>query len=124
MGSYSHALKGYAQATPQAGAPRDIEYKALARITKRLRDAAGKGPRHFADLARALHDNRQFWAFLATDVAHPDNALPQTLRAQIFYLSEFTQQHSAKVLAGTAKVSPLLDINTATLRGLRGRAAA
>lgn len=124
MASHSNALKGYAQAAPQAGSPRDIEYKALARITRKLRDAAEKGPRHFSDLARAIHENRQFWALLATDVAHPENALPESLRARVFYLAEFTQQHSAKVLSGRAKVTALLEINTATLRGLRGRAAA
>ena len=54
------------------------------------------------------------------DVAEPTNLLPQPLRAQIFYLAEFTMHHSAKVLKGDASVAPLIDINTAVMRGLRG----
>ena len=75
-------------------------------------------------LARAIHDNRSLWTALAADVAIETNPLPRPLRAQIFYLSEFTAQHSRKVLAGDASVDVLIDINTAVMRGLRGEGAA
>jgi flagellar protein FlaF len=45
--------------------------------------------------------------------------LPSQLRAQLFWLAEFTETHSRKVLAGQATVAPLLEVNTAVLRGLR-----
>jgi flagellar protein FlaF len=56
---------------------------------------------------------------LAADVAEPDNGLPQELRARIFYLAEFTADHSRKVLRGGETVDALVDINTAMMRGLR-----
>ncbi len=68
---------------------------------------------------QALHENRRLWSVLATDVADADNALPNTLRARIFYLAEFTEQHSSQILGNKATVEPLLEINMAVLRGLR-----
>ena len=61
---------------------------------------------------------------MATQVADAKNALPQGLRAQIFYLAEFTLQHSRKALSGGASVRPLIEINTAVMRGLRGEGQA
>ena len=42
------------------------------------------------------------------------------MRAQIFYLAEFTQIHSARVLKREAEPGILVDINTAMMRGLKG----
>ena len=58
---------------------------------------------------------------MAIDVADNENALPQELRAQLFYLAEFTEHHSRRVLRREADVTALIDINTAVLRGLNGR---
>ena len=83
-------------------------------VFRRLRQAA----------SRFLED-RSIWIgpaaadSLAADVAGAENGLPQTLRAQLFYLAEFTMQHSAKVLAGRADAEVLVEINTAMMRGLR-----
>ena len=112
----------YKTAPAHTGAPRNLEYDAVARITRKLRDAGRKGRPGFADLAEALHMNRQLWTLFATNVADSDNALPESRRAQVFYLAEFTHAHSGKVLAGEANIRPLLEINTAVLRGLRGGA--
>ena len=95
------------------------EYEVFAQITRRLKDARTKGKAGFPALASALSDNRRLWTLLASDVADAENALPQGLRAQIFYLAEFTLQHSGKVLDGTADAEVLVDINTAIMRGLR-----
>lgn len=99
---------------------RGTEYELFARITHRLRaaHALGSGP-GFAALARALHDNRRLWTALAADVADKDNSLPPPLRAQIFYLAEFTRLHTRKVLAREADAEVLIDINTAIMKGLR-----
>ena len=53
-------------------------------------------------------------------MADDGNGLPRTLRAQIFYLSEFTDHHSRRVLKGEAEVDALIDINLAVMRGLTG----
>ncbi|MGR3712000.1 MAG: flagellar biosynthesis regulator FlaF [Shimia sp.] len=114
------AERAYSQANAPTKTPRKMEYDVIARITHRLKDAAQQGKLGFAALAEAIHENRSLWTYLAVSVADDDNELPQQLRAQIFYLAEFTRQHSSKVLKGEASVRPLLEVNTAILRGLRG----
>lgn len=113
------ALRAYAEAAAPTRTPRGTEYDVMARITHRLIAAARKGRAGFAELSRAIHDNRQMWTILATDVADSKNALPAELRARVFYLAEFTQTHSSKVLKREATVAPLIEINSAVMRGLR-----
>ncbi|MEJ2023293.1 MAG: flagellar biosynthesis regulator FlaF [Maritimibacter sp.] len=113
------AKTAYATNKAPIRTPRGTEYEAFVRVTQRLKAAADKGDMGFADLAQALHLNRRLWTILASDVADKDNTLPQELRARIFYLAEFTTQHSRKVLKGEDTVLPLLEINMAVMRGLR-----
>jgi len=98
---------------------RGTEYEVFARITHRLKTANALGDAGFASLARAIHDNRRLWTFLAANVADPDNQLPSALRAQIFYLAQFTNRHSSKVLGGKATAEVLIDVNTSIMKGLR-----
>lgn len=120
----SLAQRAYQQAAAPTKTPGKLEYDVIARITHRLKASAQRGKIGFSALAEAIHENRTLWTHLAVDVADDDNALPQELRARIFYLAEFTNHHSTKVLAGEASVRPLLEVNTAVLRGLRNGAAA
>lgn len=99
--------------------PSQVEYQAFARVTKDLSAAAEETQDAFPRLAAALHQNLRLWTIVATDVAADDNALPKDLRAQLFYLAEFTRAHTGKVLKGEALASALIDINTAIMKGLR-----
>ena len=96
----------------------------LAQITRRLRSAWTSRAEDFPGLVRALADNQQLWSTLASDVALPGNTLPAVLRARLFYLYEFTVQHSRAVLENRGSVEVLADINTAVMRGLRGEGGA
>ena len=118
------AHRAYQQAAAPTKTPGKMEYDVVARVTFKLKEAAKRGKRGFPQLAEAIHENRAMWTIFATDVASDGNELPQELRAQIFYLAEFTQHHSAKVLSGDANVRPLLEVNAPILRGLRNGAAA
>lgn len=119
MVSYDLAQRAYGESAVPTRTPRNLEYDAIARITHRLKLAAQKGKAEFSEFAAALHENRRMWTLFAGSVVDSNNALPDTLRAQLFYLAEFTNHHSTKVLAGKASVRPLLEVNTAVLRGLR-----
>lgn len=99
--------------------PSQVEYQAFARITKDLTAAAEGQKDAFPRLAAALHQNLRLWTIVATDVAVENNALPKDLRAQLFYLAEFTRAHTGKVLKGEAVAGALIDINTAVMKGLR-----
>lgn len=119
MNSQRLAQRAYQSATAPIRTPRGTEYEAFARVTHRLTGFARNSADGFAALASALHDNRQLWTTLAAAVADADNGLPQDLRARIFWLAEFTESHSRKVLRGQAGVAPLIEINAAIMRGLR-----
>ncbi|GAB4532237.1 MAG: flagellar biosynthesis regulator FlaF [Ruegeria sp.] len=113
------AQRAYAQSAAPTRTPRDTEYEAISKITHRLKAAAARRASDFSGFVQALHDNRRLWSVLANGVADSDNALPNDLRARIFYLAEFTEQHTGQVLAKKAGIEPLLEINLAVLRGLR-----
>ena len=115
------AKAAYASSGSGARTPRATEYEVFARVTRKLAAAHAAGSAGFALVAEAIHDNRRLWVALASDVAEPANSLPQGLRAQIFYLAEFTFHQSRRILAGEGEVDVLIDINTAIMKGLRGR---
>jgi flagellar protein FlaF len=118
----THTLQAHRAYGAQSGAvqtPRALEYRAFARITHRLKSAvaiAGDMPA----LAAAIHDNRRLWAILAADAADPANPLPQSLRARLVYLAEFTRVHSGRVLREGASPDALIEINLTVMRGLAG----
>lgn len=119
MNAHTMAQRAYSLDSAPIRTDRGTEYEVFARITHRMKVAAQNCPGEFAKLASAIHDNRQLWALLASDVADTDNKLPNELRARIFYLAEFTNSYSSKILTQKASVEPLLEINTAIMRGLR-----
>lgn len=100
----------------------DTEYDALARASHRLYAAMKEGQKKsFPELVSALHENRKLWTILAMNVADKANELPESLRAQIFYLAEFTQSHTSQVLRGKADAGVLVEINSAVMKGLRAQ---
>ena len=117
MNASTLAQRAYAPTAAPIKSDRSVEYDVIARITYRLK-AAIEGD-DFPALVQALHENRQLWRTFAVDVADPANALPKDLRARIFYLAEFTAEHTSKVIKKKASAVPLLEINTAIMRGLK-----
>jgi flagellar protein FlaF len=102
---------------------RGLEYDVFARITAALRKATATAAENFAAFAKALDDNRRLWTIIAGDVAGAGNGLPRQLRAQVFYLAEFTITQTSRVLRGEASADVLIEINTMMMRGLRGQEA-
>ncbi len=118
------ARTAYARPEAPQRTPRSLEYELLARATQGLSKAWSHKATEYAALVAALDENQQLWSTLAADVAEPENSLPVQLRAQLFYLYEFTAQHSHAVREKNASVEVLIDINTAVMRGLRGQGVA
>ncbi len=123
MNAHSLAQRAYSATAGSTRSARSTEYEIIAKVTHRLKIAAQKGKSGFPQLVAALHDNRKLWTALAVDVSGDGNDLPQELRARIFYLAEYMQDHTRRVLKGEAKVGPILEINVAVLRGLSARSA-
>ena len=126
------AQRAYGAAGRPLRTARGTEYEIFAEVTAALARAGNPvgeeagfevRSRRFAALVEAVHHNRKLWTTLAADVAGADNALPQPLRAQIFYLAEFAEAHGRAVLRG-ADPAPLIEINRAVMAGLRPAAEA
>ena len=123
MNASLRAHRAYAADATPVRTPKSIEYEAVAHVTRKLTKAQALGDTGFPALAAALEQNRKLWQIFAMEVASRDNGLPQNLRAQIFYLAEFTFAHTRKVLARKENVTELIEVNTAILRGLKPRGA-
>ena len=117
MNASLRAQQAYAPNLAPTRSMRRVEYDVIARITFRLKKAIEEGT--FAELVEAVHENRNLWQVLAIDVADEDNQLPKDLRARLFYLAEFTEAQSSKVIRREDTAIPLLEVNTAILRGLK-----
>lgn len=117
MNATTLAQRAYAPTAAPTRSARSIEYDVIARITYRLKAAIEL--RELPPLLEALHENRKLWRTLAIDVADKENLLPDDLRARIFYLAEFTNHHTGEVIRKKASAVPLLEVNTAILRGLK-----
>lgn len=121
MNALLYPKRGYSRPDATVRSLRSIEYEALARVTQKLSTAWKSRDSDHPALVRALSENLGLWSTLAADVASPGNSLPAPLRAKLFYLFEFSELHTNKVLDGTASVDVLVDVNTAVMRGLRGQ---
>ncbi len=117
MNAAQMAQTAYSTSAAPIRTDRGVEYDVFSRVTFRLQSVNADA--NYSDFAQALHENRKLWTLLAVDVSDPENELPQQLRAQIFYLAEFSLLHTSKVLAGKADAQALVDINKAVMLGLR-----
>lgn len=120
MQSTAFARSAYSQTGRAEAAPRRTEYQAFAQITHRLVRAHAEGRAGFPRLAAAITENLRLWRILAEDLSHPQNGLPEELRANLLSLAIFTTRHSDAVLQGRGDAQALIDVNTAIMRGLRG----
>lgn len=122
MNAFDMARTAYSSRTSPVRTDRGTEYEIFARITHQLR-ASCRPDAPIAERVAALHENRKLWITLATATADDDNALPQELRARLFYLAEFTIEHTRRALRGEAEAGALVDINSAVMKGLRASGA-
>lgn len=120
MNATERARDGYGRNAAPIRSPRAAEYEAIARISHRLRAAAQNRKTNYPAFVEALSDNRKLWSALAVDVAQAENALPEDLRARLFWLAEFTEAESRRILQGSGDVAILIEVNAAVLHGLRG----
>jgi len=118
MNTVALAQNAYKSSTELSHTGKKNEYQVFARITHRL-IASQKDPQSpVNELLEAVHENLRLWGILAVDVADAGNGLPKELRASLFYLFEFTREHSRKIIAGSEDAAALIEINQMIMRGL------
>jgi len=122
MNAHALAVAIYGNPNTTQKSTRSAEYDVIARVTSRLRKAHLGGKKAYPALAEALVENSRLWAALAVDLADPENALSMALRGQLLSLAQFTLQQTDKILEGRESAEVLIEINTAVLRGLSGKA--
>lgn len=117
MNSTELARNAYDASVSTVRTARGTELEVFRRVTHKMKSTDPN--KDFAGFCAALNDNRQLWTLLAVDVADQGNALPQQLRAQIFYLAEFTDIQTSRILSGNGSVDALIDVNMSMMRGLQ-----
>ncbi len=123
MNALLKAKSAYSAASAPTRTAKNLEYDVIARITRRMIQAAQKGRGSFAELAEVLHENRRMWSIFEADLLHNENQLPLGLKQNLVYLAAFTKEHTRKVMSRKETIQPLVEINTAIMRGLRGGAS-
>jgi len=119
----SLARRGYDSSTKATGTPRSVEYKLFAQISGALSRSQKQKTEDYPGYVAALSRNLELWTVLGSDVAAKGNHLPSELKSQIFYLSEFTREHTRQILSGEQDLDAdiLLSINSNIMLGLRGQ---
>ena len=117
------ARNAYHQSTRTTASPRAVERQLLSKLTTAIVVAQKNRKDDPAAFVRALGKNLEFWTVIATDVASENKQLPVELRSQLFYLFEFTQHYTRKLMSEDGKAldaEPLIEINQNIIRGLQG----
>jgi flagellar protein FlaF len=118
------SLQAYQRAATSAETPRETEYRLFAQVTLALMEAAKRDPKDIAGRIDALDWNRRVWTVMGADCSHPDNGLPNELRASIISLSIWVSKHTSAVIRREEDIEALIDVNRLIMQGLSGGAAA
>jgi flagellar biosynthesis activator protein FlaF len=116
----SLARRAYETSAKSTGTPRSVEYNLFLRLTSVLSTAEENRTNNHSSYIDALSWNLELWTTIGADVSSSQNALPASLRGQLFYLFEFTQHHTKRLLNGDTSLSaePLIEINRNIMTGL------
>ena len=121
MNLAQNAIRAYGHSSMGVRSPRSIEYGVFSRISHRLRTATLSRHENYGEFVAALSENRALWTLLAVDVAQPENGLDDDLRGRLFWLAEFVNEETQRVIRKQGDISVLIEINASIMKGLRGR---
>lgn len=120
MNSALAAAQRYSSLSEHTRNAKDLEYDVILEVTRELSKFSGNLEVGFPALVRALNKNERLWIEIGTQVADPENRLPDALRARLFYIAEFVSHQTDLALGGNVGVESLIEMNVAVLRGLKG----
>lgn len=98
---------------------RDNEYAALSQVTFMMQKTKIVKGHNIQDFLLSINNNLKLWTIFATDLARNENALPIELKSSLFYLFEFTQLETHRIIRGEGDIDALIDINKSIMKGLR-----
>jgi flagellar protein FlaF len=111
------SYNAYATVQQATEAPRDLEIRAVAFVTRQL-TAANQPGAELMTRIRALNANMQMWTLLVDDLSQPDNALPEAIKARYISIGLFAKRHSLASLMDGSDLSVLIQLNTDILDAL------
>lgn len=109
-GAYSHVQN-------RTEDSRSVEYRLLAQVTAAML-AARDSAKDFPKLVDAVLWNRSVWAAFRDDLAHPQNGLPEDLKARLISLSLWVDKESFAVMGKTSDIDVLVEVNRMIMEGL------
>ena len=109
------SIAAYRQRQAAAEQPRELERRAFSVCIGKLIEAKEQGGRLLID---ACFLNHQLWSALLADLALPQNALPDDLKARLISLALWVMRYTPGVMQGTASLDPLISVNRNVLDGL------
>lgn len=112
------SLQAYQRTAQASENPRQLEYRLFGDVTRALIEASKADPTDVQTRINAIDWNRRLWGALASDCGRADNALPESLRAQIISLSLWVSRHSSAVMRREEEFEPLIDVNRIIMQGL------
>lgn len=114
------SIAAYRRRKEAAETPRELERRALTTVIGKLIEGKRQGGRA---LLEACHLNSKLWAALVVDLALPENALPDDLKARLISIGLWVQRYTLQAMSG-ADIDPLIDVNRSIAEGLATSPAA
>jgi flagellar protein FlaF len=103
-------------------APRECrqrEYDVFDRAIELLKAAEGL-PSRSPQMSEAIEFLQRLWTALVKDLAHPDNDLPDKLKAQLISIGFWVMGETGRIAFGEHNnLTALIDINTMIQEGLK-----
>ncbi|WP_262299142.1 flagellar biosynthesis regulator FlaF [Microvirga sesbaniae] len=103
-------------------APRECrqrEYEVFDHAIGLLKAAEGR-PSRSPEMNDAMEFLQRLWTAFVQDLAHPDNELPDKLKAQLISIGFWVMRETSRVALGEHNdLNALIDINTMIQEGLR-----
>jgi flagellar protein FlaF len=98
---------------------RQREYEAFERAIGLLKAAQGL-PQWSPEMSDALEFSQHLWTALVKDLAHPDNELPDKLKAQLISIGFWVMREIGRISCGEQNdLTALIDINAMIQEGLK-----
>jgi len=98
---------------------RKRERDLFGRAIELLKEADGK-PHNSPEMLNALVFVQRMWSFFISDLANPDNGLPDKLKGQLISVGIWVMRESDKIVRGeSSSVTGLIDVNAMIQEGLK-----
>ncbi len=109
------SIAAYRRQKEAAETPRELERRAFLTVIGKLTEGKEKGGRV---LVEACFLNSRLWETLLVDLALPENALPDTLKARLISIGIWVLRYTPGVMAGRSAIDPLISVNRSIAEGL------